>query len=77
MRKEIYKDESDESKEEFCGACLAVPLALAGAGVAGVGATKKGGYKKTKQIMLWGGITLTVISLIIAIIYIKSCKKCR
>jgi len=71
-------NENGDIKEEFCGACLALPVAIAGAGVAGVG-SKKGtdSHKKTKQIMLWSGIALTVLSIIIAFIYMKSCKECR
>lgn len=62
-------------KEEFCGACMALPLALVGAGAAGAGA--KGGHSKTKTIMLWGGIALTLISLAVAIYFITRCKTCR
>lgn len=69
-------DENGETKEEFCGACLAVPLAMAGAGAAGVGAKQKGGHKKMKNILLWGGIALTVVSVIVAIIYLRNCKSC-
>jgi FtsH-binding integral membrane protein len=70
-------DENGDTKEEFCGACLAVPLALVGAGAAGVGAKQKGRYKKMKNILLWGGIALTVVSVIVAIIYLRNCKNCR
>lgn len=62
-------------KEEFCGACMALPLAVVGAGTAGAGA--KGGHSKTKIIMLWGGIALTLISLAVAIYFITRCKTCR
>lgn len=72
-----HLDEDGNTKEGFCGACLAIPLALAGAGVAGVGAKQKGGHKKRRNIMLWGGIALTVISVIVTIIYLKNCKSCR
>lgn len=75
-RKYTHIDEDGNTKEGFCGACLAVPLALAGAGAAGVGA-RQGSNKKTKSILLWGGVSLTVISVIIAIIYLKSCNKCK
>ena len=68
--------EQEESKEEFCGACLAIPAALAGVGAAGVGA-KKGSHDKMKKILLWGGIAVTVISVAIAIIYLIRCKDCR
>ena len=64
-----------EIKEEFCGACVALPLALVGAGTAGLGA--KGTHNKTKKIMLWSGIGVTVLSLIAAIYFITRCKNCR
>jgi hypothetical protein len=62
-------------KEEFCGACAALPLAFIGAGTAGIGA--KGNHSKTKTIMLWGGIGLTLLSLGITIFFIARCKNCR
>ena len=74
--KNVHKDENSEIKEEFCGACLAIPAALAGVGAAGMGA-KKGGHSKMKKILLWGGITVTVISALIAVIYLLKCKNCR
>ncbi len=75
--KNVHKDEpASEIKEEFCGACLAIPAALAGVGAAGIGA-KKGGHNKMKKILLWGGITVTVISALIAVIYLLKCKNCR
>lgn len=69
--------ENVDIKEDFCMACVAAPLALLGAGAAGVGANQKGSHKKMKKILLWGGISLTLISVLIAIIYLKKCKKCR
>jgi len=62
-------NENGDTKEEFCGACVAIPLALAGAGVASAGAKQKGGHKTRRNLMLWGGIIMTVISVIVAIIY--------
>jgi len=72
------KDEKD-IKETFCPACIAVPLAMAGAGASSLGANQSSNYKKRKQILLWGGISTTVLSLIIVIYYvwIKDCKSCR
>lgn len=61
--------------ENFCGACLAIPIAVAGAGTAGIGA--KGTHGKTKKIMLAVGISVTMIGLIIGIIYLAKCKTCR
>jgi hypothetical protein len=58
-------------KENFCGACLTIPLAFAGAGTA-IGAEKKA---KLKQ---WA-IILTVVSVILTIyfVYIKKCNTCK
>jgi len=64
----------DENKEEFCTTCATIPLALMGVGVAA--GSKTGSNKKTKQILLYTGISITVLSIIIAIIYINTCKKC-
>jgi hypothetical protein len=71
-------NDNGEIKEEFCGACMALPVAIAGAGAAGYG-SKKGtdSHKKTKKIMLWSGIALTILSIIIAIVYMRTCKECR
>lgn len=68
--------QKDETKEEFCVACGAIPFAIAGAGVAGFG-SKKGSNKKMKTIMLCCGLGITLVSIIIVIIYLKSCKSCR
>jgi hypothetical protein len=70
-----------ETKEEFCGACIAVPFALAGAGVTayGAGGSKKG-YKKQKKIAFWVGIGVTLLSLAIAVYYLwikKDCSDCE
>jgi hypothetical protein len=58
-------------KENFCGACLTIPLAFAGAGTA-IGAENKA---KLKQ---WA-IILTVVSVILTIyfVYIKKCNTCK
>lgn len=72
----VHANNQGEVKEPFCGACLAIPAALAGAGAAGVGA-KKGSHDKTKKILLWGGIAITLISAIIAIWFLTRCKTCR
>ena len=76
--KEEDKDKED-TKEDFCGACLAVPLALIGAGAGAVGSNQKGKHKKTKNIMMWGGIATVVISILIAIyfLWIKKCNDCK
>jgi hypothetical protein len=67
-----------ENKEEFCPACVAVPIAMAGAGMAGIGSTKDPKKnKKSRNIMLMVGIIVTLFSLLIGIIYLKRCKDCR
>jgi cytochrome c biogenesis protein CcdA len=63
-------------KEEFCGACLAIPVALAGAGAAGYG-SKKGSYKTLKKVAFIGGLTVTFIALGISIYFICRCKECN
>jgi len=64
------------TKESFCPACAVVPVMMLGAGSAGL--SSKGGYKKYKKIMLYGGLTVSIISLFIIIyyIFIKKCDKC-
>ena len=70
--------EEEDSREDFCGVCAAVQLAIAGvAGVGAAGATNPKNHSKTKLIMLWGGIGLSIISIIIVIIYLYTCKSCR
>ena len=67
-----------ETKEDFCGACVAGGLALAGATAAGVGAEDKNSSHKTwKKYLLYGGIATAVIFLIIALWMWFSCKSCR
>jgi hypothetical protein len=70
-----------ETKETFCGACLAVPLAFAGAGMAGVGSKKDDknnkSIRKRKKIMFWSGIAVTIVGLIIALLFLRTCKNCR
>lgn len=58
-------------KENFCGACLTIPLAFGTLGTA-IGAEKKA---KLKQ---WA-IILTVISVLLTIyfVYIKKCSTCK
>lgn len=65
------------SKEEFCGACLTVPIAIAGAGAASYGVKGRGEHKKMKKIMLWSGLTITLLSIILAIYFLFRCKQCR
>ena len=68
----------EEIKEEFCGACLMVPFAFAGAGASAYGANAKKGYKSQKKMLFWSGVATFVIALIIAIVYLRSdCAECK
>lgn len=64
----------EDSKEEFCGACAALPLALVGVGTTGYGLKDHG---KRKKLILWFGLGITFFSVLIVIIYLMSCKSCR
>lgn len=78
VKPETYM-KGNETKENFCGACLAVPLAFAGAGASAYGSGSKGKHKKRKQIMFWLGIVSVIISLCIAgyYLFIKKCEECQ
>lgn len=58
-------------KENFCGACLTIPLAFAGAGTA-IGAEKKA------QLYKWA-VILTVVSILLTVyfVYVKKCNTCK
>jgi hypothetical protein len=75
---EKYRDGGKDVKENFCGACLAIPIAFVGVGASAYGASTRGQYKKQKKIALWGGIITTLLSVCIAIyyLYIKKCVDC-
>ena len=67
-----------ENKEEFCPVCVAVPLAMAGAGMSGIGSTKDPKKnKKTRNIMLIVGIIITLLSLLIGLYFWKRCPDCK
>ena len=66
----------NSNREDFCGACVAIPLAIVGTGAVGLGA-KKGSYSKRKKIIMWVGIAVTLISLAVAIYFLTRCKDCR
>lgn len=67
-------------KEEFCGLCAAIPLALAGAGTTAVGATEKGSEDKKKKWLLISGAILLTLAAGITAYYLfvrKNCKSCK
>jgi hypothetical protein len=75
---EKYRNENENVKEPFCGACMAIPFAFAGIGASAYGASSRGQYKKQKKWALWSGIATTLLSIFIAIyyLYIKKCVDC-
>ncbi len=69
-----------EIKENFCGACLSIPLAFVGVSASAYGASgSRRSHKKQKKIALWVGIVTILISLLIAVYYlfISKCSNCR
>jgi hypothetical protein len=65
----------EEHKEDFCGACVAIPLAMIGAGAAATNSDSKN-KKKWKRIIFIGGIIISVLSITVAIWYLNTCKSC-
>ena len=76
--KEMPKEK--EIREDFCGACLAVPLAFAGVGASayGSGGSRKK-HKSQKKIAMLVGIISILVSIGVAVyyLYIKDCSNCR
>ncbi|MGL5961603.1 MAG: hypothetical protein ACRCZ0_06590 [Cetobacterium sp.] len=62
-----------EIREDFCGMCMAVPIALAGAGIAGLSTREE--YKKRKWIMIGIGVVVLIITLLLYLKY-KNCSSC-
>lgn len=59
-------DNQEDNKEEFCGACLTVPIALAagGGGIAGSSTlVDRKKHKNIKNVMFVVGITVAVLSI--------------
>ena len=74
-----YKKDNQDVKEDFCGACLSVPLAFVGVGASIYGTSSRDKYKKQKKIVLMSGIVSIMVSLIIASYYLffSGCKDCK
>jgi len=62
-----------EIREDFCGMCMAVPIALAGAGIAGLSTREE--YKKRKWIMIGLGVVVLIITLLLYLKY-RKCESC-
>lgn len=58
-------------KENFCGACLTIPLAFAGAGTAF-------GAERRAKLQKWA-LIFTVVSIILTVyfVYIRKCRTCK
>ena len=56
----------EEIREDFCPACVAVPLAMAGAGT-----SKSASGKQTVlgKVIFWLSIIITILSIVVAIWY--------
>ena len=67
-----------DQREDFCGACVAGVAALVGAGAAGSTAGDRKNNKKRKKIIFWIGISITIVSILVAIyfLFIKKCEEC-
>lgn len=64
-----------EEKEPFCVACLAGVGALVGLGTSGI---NRKSTKKSRKIIFWAGVGITVISILIMIyfLFIRKCNEC-
>lgn len=66
-------------REDFCPVCIAPVIAIAGGGIIGAGVlTEEEKNQRTKQILIWTGISI-ILSIIIWYIWIKrtgNCKTC-
>jgi hypothetical protein len=63
-----YKD--NVVKENFCGACLALPLAFAGAGTA-TATSGDGGKNGGKSNLFFWSVIITIIGLIVTFWYLS------
>ncbi len=63
----------EEIREDFCPACVAVPLAMAGVGT---GKSASGKQSVFSKIIFWLSIIITILSIIVAIWYFTRCEEC-
>jgi len=64
-------------REDFCGVCAAIPVALVGAGAGATGLTlTKDEYKRKRKWLLISGVVSLLISAAL-IWWSMGCKKCR
>lgn len=70
----------DTMREDFCPSCLVVPLAVAGAGAAGISMTSSKKHKLQKKILLISAIISILLSISIGLYYLvfkKDCESCK
>jgi nitrate/nitrite transporter NarK len=70
----------EEIKEDFCPACLAIPLAFVGAGAAAAGGTISDKHKKWKKTLLVSGILTLLMCVALGIYYLMNkdnCTECK
>jgi len=80
QKEDQNNDLSGEIKENFCPACISIPLAFIGVGSSAYGASgSKKSHKTQKKIALYVGIVTIVISISIIVYYmwIAKCVNCR
>ena len=65
-------------KEDFCGACLALPLAFAGAGTATAtsGGDSGDNTNSKSNKIFWWSVALTIVGLIATFWFLRGCKSC-
>lgn len=70
------KDENVVIKEDFCGACLALPLAFAGAGTATATSGDTSENKSKSSIFFWS-VVISIIGLIATVWFLSGdCTTC-
>lgn len=76
MAKEIFKkDDKEGEKEEFCGACLAVPAAMLASGAVSGGA-EDGNSRTKKNIKYFVSIGILVLAIGLTFYFSSSCSSC-
>jgi hypothetical protein len=73
----MFGKKKEESKEEFCGACVAGVAALAGVGAAGTSKSTSSD-KTTRKVVFWFGTVVSLLSIIYLIyaLCFQKCSKC-
>lgn len=73
---EKERQEKEEIKESFCGACIVGVAALAGIGTAG--SSKGIKNKEKKKLLFWIGVSVTILSILVLLylIFVKKCNEC-